>query len=650
MNASSRIFARPRRWTRPLRFHLSVIVVALVVAIAAVLIVFNFQQGRRAALASAAREMRIFSDRIVDRYRAIFGSAALMVEVASSSAIERRPNPEDLANLGRFLQQILHSSQYVDSAYVGYPTGVFVDSVSISNDDQWRTVLSAPAKAAIATRLITIDDDGRRLSRWEFLDSGGHWLATTDAQPANYDPRARPWYQAAVKTNELITTSPYHFATTKALGITLARHHSSYGTVVVGADILLGTIDAFLSTQLISPNSRVFIFDAANRLIARSDQSTVGENECIGTCKGQGSAGDVLSDRASAVSADQVEDRELSTLASDGREYLVVVSPISSTPVMEGGRVVSLAPVEDLTKANELLLREGLLISAGVLALGIACAFLMARQISRSLVAITVQTERLMRFELGPSERISSRISEILQLDSAMNAAREAIATFALYVPADLVRRIIRSGEFTARAGQKQNVTALFSDIFDFTRICEQNSAEIVVSMLSDYFDLFSETVRCHGGVIIQFSGDSVFAVWNAPEADDSHIDHACQCALELAERIYDFNRRQASRGAPELITRFGLHTGAVMVGSVGAKDRLKYTAMGDAINLASRLEGMNKTFNTTILVSAAVVAGTRSAFCFRPLGSVRVKGRDEEVDVFELRAAASADAQLRET
>src|SRR6516165_4644927 len=141
MNASSRIFARPRRWTRPLRFHLSVIVVALVVAIAAVLIVFNFQQGRRAALASAAREMRIFSDRIVDRYRAIFGSAALMVEVASSSAIERRPNPEDLANLGRFLQQILHSSQYVDSAYVGYPTGVFVDSVSISNDDQWRTVL-----------------------------------------------------------------------------------------------------------------------------------------------------------------------------------------------------------------------------------------------------------------------------------------------------------------------------------------------------------------------------------------------------------------------------------------------------------------------------------------------------------------------------
>jgi adenylate cyclase len=218
-----------------------------------------------------------------------------------------------------------------------------------------------------------------------------------------------------------------------------------------------------------------------------------------------------------------------------------------------------------------------------------------------------------------------------------MNAAREAISTFGLYVPTDLVRRIVGSGEFTGRSGQKQSVTALFSDIRDFTTICEQHSAEQVVTMLSDYFDLFGEVVHRHRGVIIQFSGDAVFALWNAPEADEQHIDRACQCALELKARVRDFNCGQNQRGAPDLATRFGVHTGTVVVGSVGAKDRFQYTAMGDAVNIASRLEGLNKEFDTTILVSAAVVAGVKSSYCFKSLGSVRVKGREEEVEIFEL-------------
>jgi adenylate cyclase len=155
--------------------------------------------------------------------------------------------------------------------------------------------------------------------------------------------------------------------------------------------------------------------------------------------------------------------------------------------------------------------------------------------------------------------------------------------------------------------------------------------------MLSGYFDLFSEVVQRHRGVIIQFSGDSIFALWNAPQPDELHVDRACLCALELKSRIDDFNTGQRRRGAPELRTRFGVHTGAVVVGSVGAKDRFQYTAMGDAVNVASRLEGLNKEFKTTILVSAAVVAGAKASFHFRPLGAAHVKGREEEVDAFEL-------------
>jgi adenylate cyclase len=256
---------------------------------------------------------------------------------------------------------------------------------------------------------------------------------------------------------------------------------------------------------------------------------------------------------------------------------------------------------------------------------------------SRPLGAITAQADRLIHLDLGGAERVRSRIAEISLLGAAVSAARDTISTFGLYVPKELVRRIIGSHEFTGRAGKRQNVTALFSDVVDFTTICERHSAEDVVSTLSDYFDIFSEAVQRGYGVIIQFSGDSVFALWNAPQPDELHIDRACLCAFDLKSRIADFNASQRRRGAPELGTRFGIHTGTVVVGSVGAKDRFQYTAVGDAVNVASRLEGLNKEFKTTILVSGAVVAGARSTFCFRPLGPVQVKGREGKVDVFEL-------------
>jgi adenylate cyclase len=615
-----------------------VIVAALLIATSTVLIGLNFRQGRRAAVASAIREMGIYSERIVDRYRTVFGSAALAVEVASSSEIVRRPEVEDEATLGRFLQELLRSSEYIDGVYVGYPTGAFVHVVNLKNNPLWRAALLAPDNAAFATRIISIDDQGQRLSRWEFLDQDGSWLATSDPQPANYDPRTRPWYIAALKQPSLISTTPYHMATTDEVGITLARRHSAYGAIVMGADVLLGKIDAFLSTQLITPSSRTFVFDASERLIARSDQLSEIEARCAENCSSAQSEASLFVERARAMIADiDRRDRGTWVLPINGRDYLFVVSSISSAPILEGGHIVSITPIGDLTAASERLLDEGLMLSALVLAIGILCALLLAKRISRSLHAIAAQAHELTRFEFGAMERVRSRIAEISRLGAVMSTARETIAAFGLYVPRELVRRIMVSREFTGRSGRRQGVTALFSDIEDFTKICEQRAAEDVVSMLSDYFDLFSEVVERHRGVIIQFSGDAVFALWNAPEPDEMHVDRACLCALELKSGIDDFNARQRSIGAPVFNTRFGVHTGDVLVGSVGAENRFQYTAMGDVVNVASRLEGLNKEFGTTILVSAAVVAAVKSSLRFRPLGPTRVKGREEEVEVFEL-------------
>ncbi len=169
------------------------------------------------------------------------------------------------------------------------------------------------------------------------------------------------------------------------------------------------------------------------------------------------------------------------------------------------------------------------------------------------------------------------------------------------------------------------------------------------MELLSEYFELLNRIVEDHNGTIIQFLGDSICAMWNAPIADSQHVDNACRCALALETGVHELNRRNRKAGLPELVTRFGAHTGPAVVGNVGARNRLQFTAMGDTVNVASRLEGMNKEFGTTILVSKTVADRCQARFLFRPLGLARAKGRARQVEVFELSEMA-ADAAETET
>src|SRR5690606_31268958 len=148
-----------------------------------------------------------------------------------------------------------------------------------------------------------------------------------------------------------------------------------------------------------------------------------------------------------------------------------------------------------------------------------------------------------------------------------------------------------------------------------------------VVIMLSEYFDILNVAVGKHDGTIIQFLGDSIFAMWNAPVTDERHAEKACRAALAMKEALDIFNAGQVARGLPEFRTRFGIHTGTAVVGSVGAADRLQYTAMGDTINVASRLEGMNKAHRTTILASREVYLRCRDTIRFQALGQAHAKG-----------------------
>ena len=182
-----------------------------------------------------------------------------------------------------------------------------------------------------------------------------------------------------------------------------------------------------------------------------------------------------------------------------------------------------------------------------------------------------------------------------------------------------------------------QDVTLLFSDIEGFTSLSEQLSPNALAVALGAYLEVVTKAIHSTGGIIDKYTGDGVMALWNTPRPCDRHAMRACEAALACRDATRAlFETQRWNRLAPWR-TRFGIHRAEVSVGHFGAPDRMSFTAMGDGVNVASRLESLNKQYGTEILVSAAVEHEARDSFRFRRLDRVAVKGKRAGMEVFEL-------------
>jgi len=185
--------------------------------------------------------------------------------------------------------------------------------------------------------------------------------------------------------------------------------------------------------------------------------------------------------------------------------------------------------------------------------------------------------------------------------------------------------------------GKKQNITVLFTDITNFTEITEQTNPEQLMIHLSAYLNILTQCIQHNQGNIDKYIGDAIMAFWGAPLDDPDHIAHACQAALDCQREVHRINKQWEDQGKPILKTRFGLNAGDAIVGNMGSSDRLNYTALGDTVNLASRLEALNKTYQTEIIVSESVYKACSDKFIFKPLGTVQVRGKHQTTTIYEL-------------
>jgi adenylate cyclase len=205
------------------------------------------------------------------------------------------------------------------------------------------------------------------------------------------------------------------------------------------------------------------------------------------------------------------------------------------------------------------------------------------------------------------------------------------------YVPMDLVRRLYHRGEEPRLGGEATELSALFTDIKGFTEFAEIEEAGVVAARLGQYLQVMVSVIQARKGTIDKFIGDSVMAFWNAPEPVPDNAMLACSAVLACRAALEALYASPEWEGGPGFETRFGLHHCVASVGHFGAPERFNYTAIGDGINLASRLEGLNKHYGTAIIASAAVRDAAGPGFLFRRLDRVAVKGKTRSLDIYEL-------------
>lgn len=219
--------------------------------------------------------------------------------------------------------------------------------------------------------------------------------------------------------------------------------------------------------------------------------------------------------------------------------------------------------------------------------------------------------------------------------------------SFGLYLAPAVIEKMLASNRPPVLGGETRTITSFFSDIAGFSALSESQSPSELVAMMNEYLSAMTEIIEERGGFVDKYIGDAIVAVFGAPVDDKEHAVSAVHAALQCRHRLVELNRTMFAAGSRKWAHRIGLNSGAALVGNIGSRRRFNYTVMGDMVNLASRLEGANKYFGTSIMASEATVSATEATFVWRELDVIRVQGRSQPVKIFEpiaISGQASAD------
>jgi adenylate cyclase len=417
-----------------------------------------------------------------------------------------------------------------------------------------------------------------------------------------------------------------------------ARDHDFVGVLRVG--LLTQTVDVVSKLRVNDddPNDphRVFICDEVGKLVTRlsPDDRFVVEGKDLRVAPDHVPppiAAALASPLLKTVSTAHPE--VTGDVVVDGVKYKVTFRAFLTTVRWNIGIVV---PEAYYTRDEEALRNRFLVGYLLALALGAIGGMLALRAVQRSLGRIVETTTRMRDFDFAAADS-HAPFRDVEEVIDGLEHAKTAMRALGKYVPIDLVRDLYRSNREPELGGELMDVSVMFTDLEGFTGLSERLTPDDLARALGQYLDTMTSAIQKTQGTIDKFIGDAVMTIWNAPSPVEAHAKRACRAVLDCMAATRALYASPAWGGLPPLHTRFGLNKAIVSVGHFGAHDRLSYTAIGDGVNLASRLESACKQYGISVLVSEAIEEAARDEFRFRVIDVVAVKGKRKGVRVYEL-------------
>jgi adenylate cyclase len=441
------------------------------------------------------------------------------------------------------------------------------------------------------------------------------------ADDTKYDPRKRDYYILARDAGHAVWAPPYVFAEGLP-GITYAAPHIVDGKLrgVFTVDFDLRRLSDVVKSLVFSEHGRVAVISDKGLALAHPTAALTAKGELV-----QASALPDPALRAKLGGGDR--------FSVDGTPYLArsLAVPLPQGPAWQ---VIAYAPESDFTAGLQKRVLTSLLISLAAVIASVVVAWILARRVSGPLTSLAAEMAEVGDFQLGETPRRQSLFREIEMMNAALARMKGGLRSFARYVPRDLVRAVLRSGQDAVLAGDVRVLTVYFSDLAGFTSIAETMKPDELVRFLGGYLHDMSTIIAEEHGTVDKFLGDGIMAFWGAPNELANHASHACAAALRCHQRVHDLAKKGTAIRA-----RIGIATGDVLVGNIGSPERMNYTVMGDTANLAARLESLNKQYDTQLMISEATYEQAKATVVARPIDLVAVKGKKRGIRVYELLA-----------
>jgi adenylate cyclase len=623
------------------RASITFTVMAFVVALAGLLIAIQAQTLRSATEEAASAYMDVASTKALGRLHGELKAVSSLVNVlATSSSLADSNERSETGPAIPLFKQALRELPQLDSIYAGFENGGWlqVRRTSDLTDDQ-RERLRATPNADIVINLVRPTPAGDLPMRRIFLDREGNEIGEIDLWNFGYDARKRPWYWQTMRSDRPYVSAPYLSFSIGAPVITVSAPLRGKVPGVLAADLKLDTFSDFVQAQRPGQHGTVMIFDQAGSLIAHPEFAELVAGAMTHPSRSQlpsideinsGVAGSVLQRSHNLVHNEGlIHDGE-------GEGYLFRLTKFAIGEGY-GASILLLAAENDFVQNVRRLQLRGLILAIIAGAAFIPIVWVFGSTMSRRLKRITAQANQLRTLAEPSLVPVTSYISEIQELGNTVSLAQRTIWSFAHFVPKEIVRRVIDNSISTKLGGVKQEITLIFTDVRGFTTIAESADPDVLMQQTSRYFSALTAAFLAEGGTIDKFIGDAVMVFWNAPNPQADHVARACRAALAAKAAGEKLNAEFEAEGLTPFFTRFGIHVGEAVVGNVGSTERMNYTALGNTVNLAARLEGLNKQVGTTILASEDVFLRVRDQFEFRALNAVVAKGMTRETRIVEL-------------